>query len=93
MKLNLAATSMLLFVLSVILWLALTGFESALVGMSLGAQRVITLLFLVLPPGIGAVLGLLSFMRKEGRPWLATISIILNALFACFHALIVLFAG
>jgi hypothetical protein len=77
----------------VIVWLSLTGFESALVGTSLSTQRVITLLFLVLPPGIGAVLGVLSFVRKEGRSRLATTSIILNVLFACFHTLIVLFAG
>lgn len=90
---NLAGTSWLLFGLSVIIWLALTIFESALAGTSFAAQRVITFLLLVLPAGKGTILGLLSLLRKEGRRWLAVISILLNALFALFHLLIILFAG
>ena len=67
MKRSLARTSLLLFGLSVISRLALTILESALAEASLASQRVITFLSLVLPAGIGAVLGLMSLLRKESR--------------------------
>ena len=93
MKLSLAGRSLLLFGLSVVLLVALTLFESALVGMSLGAERLITLLLLVLPATMGSVLGVMSLVRREGRAWLAVTGVVLNALFALFHLMIVLFAG
>ncbi len=93
MKPRLAGISLLLFVISVILWLSLTVFESALVGMSPDAERILILLFLVVPPGAGAVFGVMSLMRKEGGTWLAVAGILLNGLFALFHTMIVLFAG
>jgi len=53
----------------------------------------ITVSLLVVPPGIGAVLGVLSLTHKEGKSWLGIIGILLNTLFALFHLTIVLFAG
>jgi hypothetical protein len=93
MKLSLAGAALLLFGLSVILLLALTGFESALAGISLAVERLITLLLLVLPAAGGAMLGLMSLARREGRVRLAVTGIILNTLFALFHTMIVVFAG
>ncbi len=93
MKPRLAGISLLLFGLSVILWLSMTVFESALAGMSPGAERVLILLFLIVPPGIGAAFGVMSLRRKEGGAWLAATGILLNSLFALFHTMIILFAG
>ena len=93
MNRNLAKRSWLLFGLSVIFWLSLTIFESALAGTSFAVQRAIVFLLLVFPAGTGAVLGWMSLLRKEGRAFQAIISIALNTLFALFHILIILFAG
>ncbi len=93
MKLSLAGSSLLLLGLSIVLLVALTLFESALVGLSLGAERLVTFLGLVLPAGIGAVLGVLSLVRKEERAGLAVTGMVLNTLFALFHLTILLFAG
>jgi hypothetical protein len=93
MKNSLAAISLLLFVISSILWILLTVFESALVGMSTGSERILIFLLLVLPAGIGAIFGFLSLLRKEGRAGLATAGMALNALFALFHIAILSFAG
>lgn len=93
MKSSLAGTSLLLFGLSVMLWLALTLFESALAGTTPGTQRVIVFLFLVLPATIGAILGMTSLRHKENRVWMAIASTLLNTLFALFHIMIILFAG
>ena len=93
MKRNLASGSLLLFGLSILLLGTLTAFEPALRGMSLPAERLVTFLLLVLPAGVGLVLGLLSLFRKEGRTWLAIAGILLNGLFGLFHSLILLFAG
>ena len=93
MKLSLAGRSLLLFGLSIALLVALTLFESALVGMPPGAERLVTFLLLVLPAAIGTVLGVMSLVRKEGRAWLAVTGMALNALFALFHIIILLFAG
>ena len=67
MKPGFAGNSMLLFGVSVVLLLLMTLFESALTGMSTGAERLVTFLLLVLPAGTGAVLGVLSLVRGEGR--------------------------
>ena len=93
MKRNLASGSLFLFGLSILLLGTLTAFEPALRGMSLPAERLVTFLLLVLPAGVGLVLGLLSLFRKEGRTWLAIAGILLNGLFGLFHSLILLFAG
>jgi hypothetical protein len=92
-KLNLATGSLFLFGVAIFLWLLLTLFESALVGMSLQGERLITLLGLVLPAAIGAAMGLISLIRKEGRAGLAIVGVLLNTLFALLHLMIVLFAG
>ena len=93
MQHNLAGTSLLLFGLSILLLIMLTLFEAALLGISAAAERLITFLLLVLPAGSGALLGVLSLRRKEGRTWLAVTGILLNALFALFHLMILLYAG
>jgi hypothetical protein len=85
--------SLILFLLSIVILGVVTLFESALVGMSTGAERSLTLLLLVLPAGIGSVLGAMSLVRREGRAWLAVTLVILNTLFALFHLMILLFAG
>lgn len=93
MKLSLAVCSLSLFCLSIILLLLLTLFESALVGISPAGERLVTLLGLVLPAGIGTTIGMMSLVRKEGRAALAITGIVLNALFALFHLMIIFFAG
>jgi hypothetical protein len=93
MKPVLAGRSLLLLCLSILLLVALTLFESALAGMSPGAERLVTFLGLVLPSGAGSVLGAMSLVLKEGRAWMAVTGVVLNTLFALFHLMIVLFAG
>ena len=93
MKRSLVTGSLLFFGLSVLLQLALTRFESALVGVSPGVERVITLLLLVVPAVIGAVLGAMSIARHEGQTGRAIAGIALNSLFALFHLFLILFAG
>lgn len=93
MKLNLAGKSLLLFGLSVVFLIALTLFEPALAGVSLGVERLITFMVLVLPSGAGAVFGVMSLFRKEGRALIAVLAILLNILFALFHLTVLLFAG
>jgi len=90
---KLGRASLFLFGLSLVLLIALTVFESALVGMPLWAERVVTFLLLILPAGVGAVLGVMSLLRREGHTWLTVIAIVLNTIFAIFHLMIVLFAG
>ncbi len=90
---KLGRASLFLLGLSLLLLIALTVFESALVGMPLWAERVVTFLLLILPAGIGAVLGVMSLLRREGHAWLTVIAIVLNTIFAIFHLMIVLFAG
>ena len=93
MKPGLALGSLFLLALSILFLVALTMFESALVRMAPGAERLVTLSLLVLPAVIGAVLGVLSLVRREGRAGLAITGIVLNTLFALFHLALVLFAG
>ena len=93
MKRSLATVSLILFGLSLIFLIAWTAFESAFVGLSTAAERIVTFAFLVLPPGIGAVLGVMSLIHKERQAWLGILGIALNTLFALFHLMIVLFAG
>jgi hypothetical protein len=92
-KQSLASISLVLFGLSVVFLLLWTGFESRLAGMSSAAERIITFSLLVLPAGMGAVLGAMSLAQKEEPRWLGIASLVLNTLFALFHLMIVLFAG
>jgi hypothetical protein len=57
---------------------ALTGSWSPLVEMSLGIQRLATVLLLILPAGIGIVLGVMSLKRKEWKAGWAISAILLN---------------
>jgi hypothetical protein len=93
MKRSLAIISLALFGLSVIFLILWTLSESAFAGLSTAVERIITLALLVLPAGIGAVVGVLSLMHREGKTALAITGIVLNTLFALFHLMIVLFAG
>lgn len=93
MKPSLAASSLILFGLSVLFLIALTAFESAFLGLSAGSERLLTVILLVIPAGIGAVLGARSLARREGQRWQAIAGLTLNALFALFHLTITLFAG
>jgi hypothetical protein len=93
MKLSLAAGSLLLFGLAVVLLLTLTRFETVLLGMSPEAERIISLLGLVLPAVIGAGLGVLSLRRRAEPAELAIVGIALNTIFALFHLMVILFAG
>ena len=93
MKLSLGAKSIALFVLSVLLLVLLTVFESLLSGLSLTAERVISALLLVVPAVIGVVFGIRSIGRKEPKPWIAILGILFNALFALFFMFLLSFAG
>ena len=93
MKMSLGAKSLALFVLSILILVLLTRFESLLSGMSLTGERVISALLLVLPGVIGIVFGVLSMLRKESRVWVAILGVILNALFVLFQTAILFFAG
>jgi hypothetical protein len=90
---SLAGKSLLLFVICFVIVVAHTLLESTIGAWSFGVQRLIIFLGIVLPAGVGAVLGVLSLVRKEGRTWLAVLGIVLNTLFALFHILIILIAG
>jgi hypothetical protein len=85
--------SFLLFGISVIFLIAWTVSESAFTGMSVIAERIITFAILVLPAGIGAVLGVMSLLQREGKTGLAMTGVVLNTLFALFHLMVALFAG
>jgi hypothetical protein len=93
MKLSLGTKSLVFFLLSVLFLVLLTVFESSLAGLSLTTERILSLLFLVVPAMIGIVFGVLSILRKESRLWLGILGILLNALFALFHLFLLSFAG
>jgi hypothetical protein len=93
MKFSLGLKSLSLFLVSVLFLILLTLFESSLAGLSLTAERIISLLLLVLPAIIGIVFGILSIVRKESRRWIGILGILLNALFAVFHLFLLSFAG
>jgi len=93
MKLNLGSKSILLFVLSFVFLLVLTFFESSLSGISITMERIISALFLVVPGIIGVILGIMSLTRKESRPWVAILGVLLNGAFALFHIFVLSFAG
>ena len=93
MNLSLGAKSIALFVISVIFLLLLTLFESSLSGLSSTAERVVSSLLLVLPAVVGVILGIMSLVRKESKPWVAIFGVLFNALFALFHLFVLSFAG
>jgi hypothetical protein len=93
MKLSLGVKSLSVFVISVLFLILLTLFESSLAGLSLTAERIVSLLLLVVPAIIGIVFGIISIARKESRRWIAILGILLNALFAAFHLFLLSFAG
>jgi hypothetical protein len=93
MKLSLGVQSLLSFLVSVLLLVLLTLFESSLTGLSLTAERIISLLLLVLPALLGIVFGIGSIVRKESRRWIGILGITLNAVFALFHLFLLSFAG
>jgi len=93
MNLNLGVKSILLFVLSIVFLVLLTLFETALVGLTITTERIISLLLLVLPGLVGVVYGVLGIVRKESRVWVAYLGVVLNALFALFQLLVISFAG
>jgi hypothetical protein len=93
MNISLGVKSLSLFLLSVLFLILLTLFESSLTGLSLMAERTISLLLLVLPALLGIVFGIMSLVRKESRRWLGILGILLNGLFAAFHLFLLSFAG
>ena len=93
MNLSLGAKSIALFGLSVLFLVLLTIFESLLSGMSLAAEKAISILLLVLPGVIGVAFGILGIIRKESRLWMAILGILLNGFFALFHIFVISFAG
>ena len=93
MKLSFGAKSIALFVISVIFLVLLTLFESSLTSLSSTAERIIGVLFLVLPALVGVILGGMSLARKESKPWVAIFGVLFNALFALFHLFVLSFAG
>ena len=93
MKLNYAVRSLLILVLSIAFLLIFTLLDSTIADLSTMLQRVITILALVITPLIGTVLGVMSFLRKDGPVWLALICSAANALFALFYLAVVFFAG
>ncbi len=93
MKPGLGVKSIILFAFSILLLVLLTLFESSLFWLSTLAERVTSLVLLVLPGMIGVVYGVLSIMRKESKVWIAYTGILLDGLFALFHLFVILFAG
>ena len=67
MNLSLGVKSILLFVLSIVFLVLLTLFETALVGLTITTERMLSLLLLVLPGVAGVVYGFLGIVRKESR--------------------------
>jgi len=93
MKWSFAAASLSLFAVSVLSLLLLTLFESSLTNMSVVAERLVSAILLVLPGVVGVILGVMSFVRKEAKRWMAVLGILLNALFALFFTFVLAFAG
>jgi hypothetical protein len=93
MNLSLGAKSIVLFFISVIFLVLLTVFETFIAGLSATTERIIAVLFLVLPAVIGVNLGILSLARKESKPWLGILGILFNVLWTLFHLFLLSFAG
>ena len=93
MALGLGAKSILLFVLSIVFLLLLTFFESLLSGLSLTAERIVSVIFLILPGLLGIIFGVTSIRRKELPRWVAILGILFNGAFVLFHLFLLSFAG
>ena len=93
MRLSLGAKSLVLFVISLLSLMLLTLFESSLTDLSPAVERIISVLFFVLPGVIGVVFAVISILRNETRRWMAYLGILLNALFALFHIFVLSFSG
>ena len=93
MKLSLGTKSILLFLLAVLFLILLTLFEASLTGLSLAAERIVSLLLLVAPAALGTIFGVLSILRKESKPWIGALGTLLNGLFALFYIFLLSFAG
>lgn len=93
MNISLGTRSIALFAISVIFLLLFTLFDSSLAVLSLTVERIVSALFLVLPALLGVILGVMSLVRKESKPWVAILGILSNALFALFHLFVLSFAG
>ena len=93
MSMSLGSRSLALFAVSVLFLILITLFESSLSAMSLTAEKILSILLLVVPAVIGIVFGVLSMNRKEASRWMAILGILLNALFALFHIFVISFAG
>ena len=93
MRLSLGAKSLVLFVISLLSLMLLTLFESSLTDLSPAVERIISVLFFVLPGVIGIVFAVMSILRNETKRWMAYLGILLNALFALFHIFVLSFSG
>ncbi len=93
MNLSLGMKSIALFIITIIILVLLTLFESFLAGLSPTMERILSAVLLVLPALAGVILGVMSLTRKESKPWVAVIGIALNGLSALFHVFLLSFAG
>jgi hypothetical protein len=93
MKLSLASTSLLLFLISLALLWILTQFESSLTGLTIARERLVSAVLLVLPATVGVIYGILSLRRREPKPWIAIAGILFNGAFAIFNILVLAFSG
>jgi len=93
MKSSFGSISLLLLLISLAMLLVLTLFESRLLGLPTFTERIIGVIFLVLPSTAGLFFGILSLRRKEPYPWIAITGIFLNGAFAIFNLLVISFAG
>ena len=74
--------SWLLGMLSYIILGVLRRSASPLAETALGTQRSVTILLVLLPAGIGVILGVMSWNRKEVKAWWVTGVILLNIVMA-----------
>jgi len=93
MKLSFGVKSIFLFLLSILFLILITLFESTLSGLSSGAERLLSMLLLVLPGVVGVIYGILGVTRKEPKLWVASLGVLLNGLFALFQLFVISFAG
>jgi uncharacterized membrane protein len=90
---SLAAKSLILFGISLLFLVLLTLFESLLIDMAGPAERILSVVLLILPGIAGVVFGALSLRRSETKTGMAIAGIILNVLFLMFHVFLLSFAG
>ena len=93
MNLSLGAKSIALFFISVIFLVLLTVFETFITGLPTAVERIVAVLFLVLPAVVGANFGIMSLVRKESKPWVGILGILFNVLWTLFHLFLLSFAG